>query len=780
MTTIHSTTDHIVKAVLLGYAGRVSAICLLFLGSDANGEPFAVGPSDFLVLAIPYAAIVFSAFLVLVLLARGIALHLIPLGRWQTSVMYAIRLVTAIAIAASAALVFVDYSTQRHTGDRLSLVVVKHYLSFDTVDGEFLDTLLADAWNTFTLAFVLIGSTAAALWVLRPRRDVGTPVATTTPRRQPVSVFTAMTRSRLVRALAAALVVFLSISIPFYTLAVLRPKNFRLRLVAPVEQMLVRDAVFGVGLPRPASEVLSLYTIRHLWSLHGGALWASPLTDPPPRYPLVRRIEPAVCDAQQRVATATPDIVVVVMESLRGRDVGFIRRINDTTSNTPCIDRLASQGVGFDRFVSSAPSSRNAFFAIQCSMWPHLTLIPVTSFTHIDFDCVSDRLLTFANYDPIIGVAYNPSMENLLPWMKKLYTRRVYPRTGGARRDMSDGQLYDAVLAEMRASEARNSSRPIFSYVVTASTHAPFVTHDEDYERHTPHGKTTYDAYLRSLRYADRELGRFVDALQAREREVVVIVLGDHSYPMSGGDEYDPLPGVRGLPCDHRSYTAGVVWTHRASPRVSDIVGNVPRVVSAPVSSVDVLATILDITGDRRPTASFGRSLLSPQLRDRLVVSIAEGGQRMTTATANCYSIPAFNQSWAVLDAQGRFPDRCSPTSHSPPQLGADQALPSIATCAELMMHINVAAEYLSYLMQENRIWSPHLLAATTTPIDCNAPDNRTSMPPMEWAAHPSTGFIIGGPAQQISLAMLLSIALAIANVAAFTLWRLSRRSRAR
>ena len=676
----------LVQAVIVAVSCRLVALALLLFGRDANGELFAVGPWPFLLMGTLQIVALAVSFLA-VMLAVKIAMDCTNVYRVSGAIT---KIVAGTLLTLSALLVFVDFSTQRHTGDRLALTVVRHYLSFNTVDGEFIDTLLSDTLGTVSLAAV------TAIAMLGP--------VVCLARQSPRS------DTSVVRVTLAAVVLISGL----WLFHAANPKNFRFGTVMPVEALMLRDAVFGVGVDPPMSEEETLYALRTLWRTRGGGAgqnfsWTYPI-ESVPKYPLLRTHDNSA--AVPRPATQ-PDIIIVVMESLRGRDTWFVGHQN--SSSTPNMDRLATdEALSFTRFISTAPSSRNAFFAIQCSLWPHLTLIPVTDLTLTKFDCLSLRLQDWANYNTFVGVGYNPSMENLLPWMKRLYKTRVYPETAGAevngeRHDMSDGALYDRALSHYDASITSNASQPQLLYLCTASTHAPFFTHDPVWDAVSPTQSSTHDRYLHALRYADQEFGRLVDEVKKRDRETVLMLVGDHAYPMSGGDEYVSMPGVRGLPCDHRSFTAGLMWTHRATPRTLELVGEPGTVINSAVSSVDIFPSILELVGDVRPTVSFGRSFFS-NLKDRLVVSIAEGGQRITALFANCYKVPSFSAVWGVWDDDGRFPDFCAPNFHNHTIGHIFSADEPPESCVREMAQVNRAAKYLSWLMQENRIWHPDLL----------------------------------------------------------------------
>ena len=125
------------------------------------------------------------------------------------------------------------------------------------------------------------------------------------------------------------------------------------------------------------------------------------------------------------------------------------------------------------------------------------------------------------------------------------------------------------------------------------------------------------DLYDGEVRYLDRELGRFFDALRERgllERTWVIVTsdhgehLGEHGRMLHSNSLFRELVDVPLLV---------------RAPTGTDV----PRIDSSPVSSVDVAATICDAAGLERPDSMQGRSLLEPNGADesRAVVSEWQG-----------------------------------------------------------------------------------------------------------------------------------------------------------
>lgn len=172
----------------------------------------------------------------------------------------------------------------------------------------------------------------------------------------------------------------------------------------------------------------------------------------------------------------------------------------------------------------------------------------------------------------------------------------------------SDRVLFDKALARLK--EARANEKPFYAQLITMSSHFPFTQVPKAERRVNmvaPYSGTIEGDYLVEIRYADQELGRFVDALEASGLldESVVVLYGDHfGIPEPKTEKetraVEALLGHAYTPVDRLN-----------TPLIIHMPGDdVSRTVTATVGQLDLMPTIADALGaDLGDVAHFGRSV---------------------------------------------------------------------------------------------------------------------------------------------------------------------------
>lgn len=481
----------------------------------------------------------------------------------------------------------------------------------------------------------------------------------------------------------------------------------------PIEARLTSSALGFRRARPPENEAAAIADLRALVRLRPGEVWFGDslplvhgrLADLCAHAPADARCSAARDTAPTAAASdARPDILVVVIESLRGADVGYLRTPIDDRF-TPNLNRLAAQSVVFPNYISNATTSPTGFFSINCSAWRHPDREILGEFSPRSFDCLAPRLRD-AGYFTMYLNASNPGFDRQLDWTRPFYDVVDYksPVVGIYNDNISEALLVDKFVEQLARHDAATPHKPFFAYVATHSTHPPFIldapTHDLPAFLHpgdsgiTP--RTMPDDHLRYLtvlKYTDAQLERVFDALRRRGRadSTVIIVTGDHSITLG---ELEPAVF---MPYDMHSWTGAIV----AGPQ--RLIGPARR-DTLPASHVDLGRTILDLAGDTRPTASIGNDLLTagrPVTADAYAFHM--GGFRRDVGGCSYYvSSDAHGQAWGQR-----------PFQLGQPAIHPDAACPITAAEAQ---RIRALANYWSYLIEHDRIWNPALLDRGVTP----------------------------------------------------------------
>ncbi len=295
---------------------------------------------------------------------------------------------------------------------------------------------------------------------------------------------------------------------------------------------------------------------------------------------------------------APGNLIVYVVDCLRADRVGAF---GNTRGLTPNIDRLAGQGVAFERAYACAAWTRPAVGCMLTGQYPvrhgarsvgvalrgeHATLAErLQRSGHATAAVVANPVLDGRSYGFARGIdAY---VELAREWKR----RSVNDTPADA------AQVTDAALAWIET----HRDRPFFLYLHSIDLHYPYLSRAgfESVVRPERTGlERDSDLYDSELAYTDHEVGRLLQGLQRlrlTERTAIVLT-ADH------GEEF----GERGNTRHGRSLFDTLL---RVPLVVRPAGAPAPRRVRAPVGTVDLTPTVLGLLGRPVPGGLDGVSL---------------------------------------------------------------------------------------------------------------------------------------------------------------------------
>lgn len=290
--------------------------------------------------------------------------------------------------------------------------------------------------------------------------------------------------------------------------------------------------------------------------------------------------------------SAQPNVVVVITHDT-GRHLGTYGR----GVATPNLDRLASEGVVFERAFCAAPQCSPSRASLMTGLAPHRH--GNIGLTHRGFRLHDDSyrrtlpsLLSAAGYSThLFGFQHEaPSPHDLgyqqvvqMPGAPRHYCREVAP-----------------IVADFVASRP---ARPFFAMVGFFETHRPFDptagalddVRVPPYLPDEPIVRRDVADLNEQVRRADRAVGQILDALNRSglSENTLFLYTTDHgiAFPGAKGTLFDPGVEVSLIARGPGGFSSG-------------------RRIGALVSNVDVFSTILDLCGVAAPPETHGRSLL--------------------------------------------------------------------------------------------------------------------------------------------------------------------------
>ncbi len=286
------------------------------------------------------------------------------------------------------------------------------------------------------------------------------------------------------------------------------------------------------------------------------------------------------------------NVVLIQIDALRPDHLGFAGYHRPTT---PHLDAFRKTATWFEHAYTPGPTTRFAMASLltgyDVRRLPHHT-------TRANRFRMSKRAITVAErldgagydrtgYTISYVVQHNRGMGQGFthwspPWTVTQW-RRAY-RSAATK-------TTDALLEYLKGRDG--TRRPYLLFGHYRCTHSPYLKYDEfDY------GDDPIDLYDSALNYCDREIGRLLDAVQARDDydRTAVILFSDHGelfgeHGMTGHGKTLNEPDVRVLV-------------------LARFPGASVRRVKTPVILTDVGATVLAFTGVPRPSDMDGLSLL--------------------------------------------------------------------------------------------------------------------------------------------------------------------------
>jgi arylsulfatase A-like enzyme len=289
-----------------------------------------------------------------------------------------------------------------------------------------------------------------------------------------------------------------------------------------------------------------------------------------------------------------PNVVVILADALRADRVHFLGYRRE---NTPNLDALLPEALAFRAAFSQSACSRKSIPSSQTGVYPQ----------NMEWDQrpkfwgVGPQNLTLAEilknegYDTYAVI--NPWIQNNVKGFGQGFSKVVTNYATKDWKKASASSSPKAVFKALELLEKRRSKKPFYLFLYLEDAHHPYVNHGPP---GLTFGKTSKDRYDSEIAFVDAWAGFFIQYLKERSlwNNTVLLLHSDH------GEEFK----------EHGA-TQHCKQLFSESVRVPLLLrapGLKGRKVTAPVALVDLVPTILDLTGAQHPDRGVleGRSLL--------------------------------------------------------------------------------------------------------------------------------------------------------------------------
>ena len=318
-------------------------------------------------------------------------------------------------------------------------------------------------------------------------------------------------------------------------------------------------------------------------------------------------------------STRPPNVILILMDDMGWRDVGFM---GNRFVETPNLDRLAQNGLVFTQAYASAPNCaptraclmsgqytpRHGIYTVvdprqpAGSPWQKMMAAPSKSDLDPRVVTIAESLRSSGYTTGFFGM-WNLGRGRRGPVTPggQGFEQVVFPENLGFAKDAyfddAGNYLSDRITDEVIKFIDKSNGKPFFAYFADHAVHSPFEPKPEllrKYERKAALGKDRRDdpAYAATIEAVDQNVGRIVETLARRkltENTLVIFTSDNGATPQFTA----PLRGSKG-----QLYEGGirvplmVSWSGLKKPG---------RVCDTPVSSIDWYPTILDLANGKAP-----------------------------------------------------------------------------------------------------------------------------------------------------------------------------------
>lgn len=289
-----------------------------------------------------------------------------------------------------------------------------------------------------------------------------------------------------------------------------------------------------------------------------------------PQYPLFR--------ATHLKELKQYNIVVVLMESWGARHVG---PLSQTPHVTPVFNRLAKEGLYFDRFFSVGYMSRYAWFSTLRGFPDQYNSYYLNPNVHFGSLCSLLKPYGYRCFGFTGMPASADSVDKLL-LLDRFDGFVTSEDFGVAQKDPVTTRVLDHFLFDKAVKVIKeNETRPFLVYIKTETSHLECslpLSLQARHNRFSPQDGVTYQC-LNAFHYSDWALGQFVEKLKDERLfdNTVFVISGDHAnHVIEKMDMYDTnrVPMLVYGPKIVRPEVRSVVGTHAdILPTIAGIVG---------------------------------------------------------------------------------------------------------------------------------------------------------------------------------------------------------------
>lgn len=309
-----------------------------------------------------------------------------------------------------------------------------------------------------------------------------------------------------------------------------------------------------------------------------------------------------------------PNVVIVLLESFSAYKSSLT---NNKLDPTPFLKELAAQSIVFDRFYTPHTGTARGVFATLTGL-PDVDLRNTSSRNPaaVDQHSLANAL---SGYDAHYFIGGSTTWANVRGVIQKNISNLTIHEEGSFTEPVVDvwGISDKSLFVEANA-VFRRATRPFFAIVQTAGNHRPYTIPkvDADFDiRTVPESELRQNGFFsaaefNAFRYMDYSVRHFVEIARKEKYfdDTIFVFLGDHGISAQGHDVGPHMPRAY---LDLKLSAVHTPLIIHAPKHLK------PRRLATIGSQIDVMPTILGLTGMPYRMQALGRDLLDPRFDDR-------------------------------------------------------------------------------------------------------------------------------------------------------------------
>lgn len=351
-------------------------------------------------------------------------------------------------------------------------------------------------------------------------------------------------------------------------------------------------------------------------------------------------------------SSAPPHVVFVVVDTVRADRIGAFGYEN---SVTPTLDRLATEGVSFQRTISQAPWTRPSIGSMLTSRYPRDLGLYEEKHEVLPADALTLPEILGSEGFRTIGVTANPNLNRAFgfeqgfdvyvessavwQWMEPEDDQTRAPKTGLNRAP----DRFREVISALDAETPKEAAQPHFVFIDVMEAHE---WHKDGVLR--PRFENLFKgrkdaAYLRTLHQVDHDLGEFLSAILSRPgwEDTLVVAVSDHGEGLTSHRNVKDGRFHGWVLYDSQIWVPWVMWS--STDRVPKGVAVQPS-----VRLLDVVPTLLGLLDVDAPADLRGTDVWPLVSNPEALVGLPEAFV-VETRFRNTNKIGAVTREWSYI-----------------------------------------------------------------------------------------------------------------------------------